>query len=158
MRPRWKGYNILVADPSDVTRSTLKHHLECQGAIVYTASVVDKLKTIIEGTDQSRMPINLIVIDLNLPETTGLMSLKIIQAALGGRKIPILVVSNGFSGLLVKQMKDYGAFGYLRKPFKIDTLDKFMDDRVTAFDKAFLEPATNNQSALKIIGIKAVAV
>ena len=140
MTQTYRPQNILVVDPSEATRGLLKHHLECQGAVVYTAGVVDKIKTIIEGTDHNGMPIDLILVDVHLPETFAFYALKVIQTALGGRHIPILVMSNGYPASGVRQMKQWGVFGYLRKPFQLRMLDAFVAERLTAYCSRFGEP------------------
>lgn len=140
MTQTYRPQNILVVDPSAATRDLLKYHLECQGAVVYTAGVVEKIKTIIEGTDHSGMPIDLILVDVRLPETYAFYALKVIQSALGGRHIPVLVMSNGFPVSAIRQMKQWGAFGYLRKPFQLRMLDAFIAERLMTYCGRFGDP------------------
>ena len=146
MSDKWKNCNFLVVDPSDTTRKFLKHHLECQGAIVYTCGVTDKIASVIHGTNNSGMMIDVVLIDVRLPETYGLFALKALNAALAGRRIPIFVMSYGFPSLGIQQMKEYSVFGYLRKPFKIEDLDPFLILRMQKFKEQF-GPESKTQDA-----------
>lgn len=151
----YQSRNIMVIDPSETTRILLKHHLECQGAVVYTAGVVEKIKTTIEGTDRSGMPIDLILIDVRLPDTYAFYALKIVQSALAGRHIPVFVMSSGFPISAIRQMKQWGAFGYLRKPFQLPMLDGFLDQRLAAYKRRFGEaekvsPAVAKQNEVRL--------
>jgi two-component system nitrogen regulation response regulator GlnG len=85
----------------------------------YHVVVVDDGAEVMSAVRRTRP--NLILLDVNLPNITGLELLKQIKEEVGD--IPIIIVSGYVStGNAIDAMKD-GAFEYLTKPFRLEKLE-----------------------------------
>ncbi len=141
-----KGKRILLIEPDDRARDILKLHLEQRGAVVHTAGLVEKIPTIIAGSNVSGLPFQIILVEVNLPDCYGFFALRKILDTLAGHKIPIFVMSHGFSSFAVRQMVRYRVMGYLRKPFRVSDLDEFLEDRLSFFADQITEMEERNKA------------
>lgn len=137
---------ILIVDPSDITRKELKLYFERKGAVVYTVGHVEKIASVIKGTTHSGAPVDLVIIDVRLPGCFGFFALKTLGEALAGRSIPVFVMSFGFSRLAIRQMVRWNVMGYIRKPFKIESLENFLVDRLNHFSQIIEENKEKNEA------------
>ena len=109
---------ILLVEDDEENLDVGKAMLERFGYTVITAK--DSNEALFKFTlDQKR--IALTILDLNLPGTGGRPILKKILAMVPTAKI---LIASGFSGLTVKHALAAGAFGYIRKPYKMADLLK----------------------------------
>ncbi len=76
-----------------------------------------------EALDQlHRIPVDIILTDINMPAMSGEELLEEIEADEDLRQIPALVISTDATALRVNRMLALGAQGYIAKPFSPETL------------------------------------
>ena len=110
---------ILVVDDEPSMRDVLRILLSREGYRVHTAASAEEALLAFEAD-----PHDLVLTDLNLPETTGLELLRSIKtrAADGERGVPVIMITAyGTAESAVEAMKA-GAFDYVMKPFNNDEL------------------------------------
>jgi len=74
----------------------------------------------------------LLVLDINMPEVSGLDMIEFLRRRLDTRKLPIVVLSSEATDVIVDQALALGADAYVMKPVTLEELDKAM---ATAFYK-----------------------
>lgn len=106
--------NILVVDDSYYMRTILKNILEDAGynVINEAASGQDAIKCVDKGRDQ----LDLITLDLILPDNSGLDVLKSIKAKYPEKSV--VVVSAVGQTSIINQAMEIGASAYIIKPFE----------------------------------------
>lgn len=75
---------------------------------------------------------DLIILDLNLPEVTGLDMVEFLRRRPESKNIPIVMLSSESADNVIKRALDLGADSYVKKPVTIEELEKAM---TTAFEK-----------------------
>ena len=116
--------NILVVDDSYYMRTILKHMLEDAGyhVIDEAANGQDALK----GVDTNREKLDLVTLDLILPDNSGLDVLKEIKAKHPDLKV--MVVSAVGQQTIVDQALAIGANAYVIKPFEESKVMEIVDE------------------------------
>ncbi len=74
----------------------------------------------------------LFVLDINMPEVSGLDMVEFLRRRPESRDIPIIMLSSEAADTMVDQAIELGADSYVMKPVTIDELEEAM---VSAFDK-----------------------
>nr|WP_279593430.1 response regulator [Pseudodesulfovibrio sp. S3-i] len=105
---------MIVDDEADFALA-LSRRLRRLGASVNTASNAVDAYEILE-TD----PMDVVLLDMNMPDLNGLETLKIIRRNFGGVGV-ILLTGGGDMSKAMQAMKA-GAFDYLHKPVPLDRL------------------------------------
>jgi DNA-binding response OmpR family regulator len=105
---------ILVADDEDEVRGLVRQILEPQFLVRDARNGKEVLQ------EMDRAPIDLVILDLVMPEVEGIETLQ----ALRGRcpDVPVLVMSGAFGGSFLHCAKLLGAHAALKKPFTCDAL------------------------------------
>jgi len=116
--------HILVVDDEPGTRETLRDILELKGHTVRTAtSGRAGLETLVSS------PIDAVIVDLKLPDVSGLDLLEAIKAT--SAETEVIVITGHASVASAVQAINGAAFGYLTKPFDVRqlvaTLDKALE-------------------------------
>ncbi len=108
----------LIVDDSTATRSLIKSLVEDIGDInVFEAPTgFEALKTL------PRQPLDIIVVDINMPDINGLELINFIKTNNQYKNIPVVIVSTESSEEDRKKGMELGAFAYLTKPFKSNEL------------------------------------
>jgi len=75
---------------------------------------------------------DLLILDINMPEVTGLDMVEFLRRRDNTREIPIVMLSSEASDAMVDKAMELGADSYVMKPVTIDELEKAM---ATAFYK-----------------------
>ncbi len=75
---------------------------------------------------------DLIILDMNMPEVTGLMMLEFIRRRPEWKNLPIIMLSSEAADVQVDQAMNLGADGYATKPVSLDELETAIQ---TAFQK-----------------------
>ena len=104
---------ILLVDDEESIISSLKGCLEDEGLIVLTAPDGIKAVDIIKSR-----PIDIVFLDIWLPEMDGLETLKIIKDFNNAIDV-VIMTGHGSVNTAVQAVKD-GAFDFLEKPFSLD--------------------------------------
>jgi signal transduction histidine kinase/CheY-like chemotaxis protein/HPt (histidine-containing phosphotransfer) domain-containing protein len=117
------GVRVLVVDDNEVGRTLLQRMLGAWGMDVSTAaSGADALATIQLMAGAGR-PVQLVLLDLNMPELDGLGVTRAIRAAHGAAPRIVLLTSSAQQGD-ARLGREAGIDGYLAKPIRRDDLDQ----------------------------------
>lgn len=68
----------------------------------------------------------LMILDINMPEVTGLDMLEFIRRRKEWKDLPIIMLSSEAADVMVDKALQLGADGYVMKPVTIDELEKAM--------------------------------
>ncbi|MCI0556799.1 MAG: response regulator [Anaerolineae bacterium] len=79
----------------------------------------------------SRRP-DLIILDINMPEVSGLDMVEFLRRRPESKNIPIVMLSSEAADSIVDKALELGADSYIMKPVTIEELEKAM---ITAFEK-----------------------
>jgi DNA-binding response OmpR family regulator len=74
----------------------------------------------------------LLILDINMPEVSGLDMLEFLRRRQEWRQLPVIMLSSEAADSMVDKALKMGADAYIMKPITIEELEKAM---VTAFDK-----------------------
>ena len=123
--------NILVVDDSYYMRTILKNILQDAGYNVVNeaASGLDALKY----TDEEQGNLDLITLDLILPDNSGLDVLKKIKEKYPEQQV--VVVSAVGQSSIVDEALEIGASAYIIKPFDEEKVIKVVGDIFSRMDK-----------------------
>jgi two-component system, chemotaxis family, chemotaxis protein CheY len=69
---------------------------------------------------------DLMVLDINMPEVTGLDMLEFLRRRREWKDLPVIMLSSEAADIMVDQAMLLGADGYVMKPVTIDELEKAM--------------------------------
>ena len=69
---------------------------------------------------------DLIVLDINMPEVTGLDMLEFLRRRKEWQKLPVIMLSSEAADVMVDKALELGADGYVMKPVTIEELEKVM--------------------------------
>jgi CheY-like chemotaxis protein len=75
---------------------------------------------------------DLIILDLNMPEVSGLDMVEFLRRRPESKNIPIVMLSSESADTIIEKALELGADAYIMKPVTIEELEKAM---TTAFDK-----------------------
>lgn len=106
---------ILLVDDEDSIVTSLRGSLEDEGYIIITASNGIKAMEIIKS-----QPINMVFLDIWLPEMDGLTTLNAIKDYNSNIEV-VIMTGHGTVNTAVQAVKQ-GAFDFLEKPFSLDTV------------------------------------
>ena len=117
----------IVDDDQEMTRaiSMMLEMLGCQ--VTGFLSARNAAKSLLNG-----MRPDMLVLDINMPEVTGLDFLEFLRRRPEWKDLPVVMLSTEAADVTVDQALELGADGYLMKPITLEELDKVME---TAFQK-----------------------
>lgn len=117
----------IVDDDQEMTRaiSMMLEMLGCQ--VTGFLSARNAAKTLLTGVRP-----DMLVLDINMPEVTGLDLLEFLRRRPEWKDLPVVMLSTEAADVTVDQALELGADGYLMKPITLEELDKVME---TAFQK-----------------------
>jgi len=112
---------LLVEDDREL-RGTLRSALEVEGYVVLGAASVAEARALVAHAPAQGRAIDLVLLDLGLPDGDGQELLAPLQALRRERGVPLIVISarEGESGKI--RLLDLGADDYLVKPFGVGEL------------------------------------
>jgi CheY-like chemotaxis protein len=111
------GYTVLIADDEPEVVDLVQIVLQTEGYKVQSAS--NGRKALDKITEQ---PPDLILLDVMMPEMTGLMLLEHLREDPTLSKIPVIMLSVVVTDPEVRMALEGGAIAYLSKPFEIREL------------------------------------
>jgi len=111
---------LLVVEDDDSLRLTLVDNLELEGYEVYSASTITKTKEIISQQNKRNLKIDLIVLDLMLPDGNGYELCKEIRTE--NQEIMVLMLTARTLDIDLQTGFKVGADDYLTKPYKVAEL------------------------------------
>jgi two-component system chemotaxis response regulator CheY len=129
---------IIITDDSTTARMITKRCLEIAG---FQKSSFLEAKDGEEALQLAKdNPVDLMVIDLNMPKMDGSSLLKHIKSSPRLNHIPVLVISSLISQSKELELKEMGAFATLSKPISPAGLSKILNSLSNATEK--LEQST----------------
>ncbi|MCK4658131.1 MAG: response regulator [Phycisphaerae bacterium] len=112
--------NVLIVDDSATIRQMIKKTMGIAGLDVgdiYEAS--NGIEALAQLHDHC---VAVMVVDINMPTMNGIQLLTRMKENERLKDIPIVIASTEGSQKRIDQMADFGAFGYVRKPFQPEQL------------------------------------
>lgn len=85
---------------------------------------------------QGRRP-DLLILDINMPEVSGLDLLEFIRRRADWNTLPVLMLSSEAADVTVDQAMENGADGYLTKPVTYEELEAAMQPLLAKHQKGF---------------------
>jgi diguanylate cyclase (GGDEF)-like protein/PAS domain S-box-containing protein len=106
---------LLIVDDEPLMRSGLRHHLEQEGRTVFDCGTGAEAIALIKSNDME-----LVLLDINLPDISGLDILEWIRA---NRKATSVILVSGDDSIdsAIKALR-HGAAEFVRKPYDIDDI------------------------------------
>jgi two-component system chemotaxis response regulator CheY len=115
--------NILIVDDSPTLRASVNFVLTGGGYNVYQADNGAAGLQMLDELKKKGERVNLIVSDVNMPRMNGLEFLRAIKDKNSMHKfIPVIILTTEREETLKQQGREYGAAGWMTKPFKPDLL------------------------------------
>ncbi len=112
--------DVLIVDDSATIRQMVKKTMQMAGPLVgniYEAS--NGIQALAELNDH---PVAAMLVDINMPTMNGIQLLTRMKENEALKDIPIVIVSTEGSSERIKQLQEFGAFGFVRKPFQPEQL------------------------------------
>lgn len=109
---------VLIADDDRVLVLLLSKHLMKKGFEV--AGAYDAMQAF---SVVMKRPINVVILDINMPAGTGYEVLKRMRASLKTSLIPVIVVSGSIRPDEEEKVRTLGADAFLKKPVDLGQLD-----------------------------------
>ena len=114
------SHNVLIVDDSATIRQMVKKTMQMAGldiSEVYEAS--NGIEALAQLADND---IDVILVDINMPTMNGVQLLTRMKQSTRLQDIPIVIASTEGSKQRIEQMMQFGASGYVRKPFQPEQL------------------------------------
>ena len=116
--------NILAIDDSTTNNVLLSSVLETKGYNIHVALNAHEAYNILQNED-----IDIILLDLLMPEISGFDFLKEVKKHKAYNNIPVIVISAASSSQNIDRSREMGADDFIEKPVDInlllDTIDSF---------------------------------
>lgn len=112
--------NILIVDDSRTTRAMIKRVIQLAGVATEGLYEAGNGKEALEIL--SKMPVDLVLADLHMPEMNGIELTQEIQKNPATSPIPIVIISAEPSQEKIAALQGTGIRGHLRKPFSPEAL------------------------------------
>jgi two-component system chemotaxis response regulator CheY len=118
--------NVLIVDDSSAIRTLIRSIVEDIGDTnVFEASTgFEALKTL------PTQPIDLALIDINMPDINGLELTNFIKSSEQYKHIPVIIITTEASDDDKKKGLGLGAQAYITKPFKYDELQEIIRENL----------------------------
>ena len=113
-------HDVLIVDDSATLRRMVKKTMEMAGldiGTVYEAS--NGIEALAQLADHE---VAVMLVDINMPTMNGIQLLIRMKANEQLKDIPIVIASTEGSKQRIEQIQQFGAFGYVRKPFHPEQL------------------------------------
>ncbi len=112
--------DVLIVDDSATIRQMVKKTMAMAGLDVgniYEAS--NGIEALAQLNDH---PVAAMLVDINMPTMNGIQLLTRMKQNEQLKDVPIVIVSTEGSKQRIQQIEEFGAFGFIRKPFQPEQL------------------------------------
>ena len=112
--------DVLIVDDSATIRQMVKRTMKLAGlkvGEVYEAS--NGIEALAQLSDHG---VAVMLVDINMPTMNGIQLLSRMKQNARLKDIPIVIVSTEGSRQRIEELENFGAFGYVRKPFQPEQL------------------------------------
>ena len=107
---------VLIADDDEAIRSLLVELLDGRGIRAAGSGTGKEMLEIYHGPQHPA----LVLMDVQMPDMTGLEALREISQSAGGETLPIIMMTAFTTASIAIEATMLGAFDYLNKPFDIE--------------------------------------
>jgi two-component system chemotaxis response regulator CheY len=114
---------VWIIDDDDEMSHAVKLML---GLLEYSAVIDRDARSAARRLDEGARP-DLILLDINMPEVTGIDFLEFLRIRSEYRNIPVVMLSSETTDVQVDEAMDLGADGFLFKPVTIDELEEVLN-------------------------------
>ena len=121
--------NVVIVDDQTSARTMLRHIIEDIATELQVSDFGDPETAL--GWCEANQP-DLLLLDINMPEVTGLDMVEFLRRREDTRHLPIVMLSSEAADTMVDRAMELGADSYVMKPVTIEELEKAM---ATAFYK-----------------------
>lgn len=111
---------VLVVDDSPVMRVAIQRAIDVSGLPVKSCLTAEHGKAALSLLKEQE--IDLMLVDLNMPEMRGDDLIRRLQEDLAQQHIPFIVISADATAARIEEMLNLGALAYIPKPFDPSTL------------------------------------
>ena len=120
----------IVDDDEEMTRaiSLMLKLMDCEVASFFNARAA--AQTLLTG----KRP-DLLVLDINMPEVTGLDLLEFVRRRAEWKCLPVIMLSSEAADVTIDRAMEIGADGYLTKPIIIEELERMMANVFNKYQK-----------------------
>jgi signal transduction histidine kinase/DNA-binding response OmpR family regulator/HPt (histidine-containing phosphotransfer) domain-containing protein len=118
----FKGFSILLVDDNNTHRATLSNQLSNWAINVTQAENGQQALQLMSLAYQDHTPYDLVIIDLHMPDMSGLELAQIIHSHSNYRKTQLLMLNTVFESLSVAQIQKLGIIAQLTKPLRQSVL------------------------------------
>lgn len=129
--------DVLIVDDSATIRRMVKKAMEMAGLDV--GQVYEAANGIQALARLKDHPVAAMLVDINMPTMNGIQLLTRVKENERLKGIPIVIVSTEGSKERIEQVKEIGAFGYIRKPFQPEELRDMLKSVLGVKDDAGAE-------------------
>jgi CheY-like chemotaxis protein len=126
----------VVDDDEEMTRviSLYLQLLDCHASSFFNA------RSVAQALLSGRQP-DLLILDINMPEVTGLDLLEFMRRRDQWQHLPVLVLSSEAADVMVDRALQIGADGYMTKPVMLEELESAMERAFAKYQKGLKQDA-----------------
>jgi CheY-like chemotaxis protein len=119
----------LIDDDEDMVRAVqmMLKLLDCESRFFYSA------RHAVDSLSAGEQP-DLLVVDINMPEVTGIDLLEFLRRQEQWRQLPIVMLSTEAADVMVDRAMELGADAYVTKPVAIEELQQAMEKAFKAHE------------------------
>ena len=98
------------------------HPRECLQALFASGLLQGDIRAVEEGLKESTLPVEVLILDLHLPDITGLEVLRHLQSHPHTRSLPLIFCTAATDSEVARALQIAPRAGLVAKPFKLQTL------------------------------------
>jgi len=118
------GFNVLIVDDSGAMRKIIKKTIKISGFDVENFYEAENGKEALEVLKDKW--VDIVLTDIHMPEMDGISLLKNIREDDVLKGLPIIVISTEGRKKKVQEALNFGANGYVKKPFKPEEIKNIL--------------------------------
>ncbi len=120
------SFNILIVDDSSAMRSIIKKAIKISGFDVGQIYEAGDGREALSVLDTSW--VDLVLTDINMPNMNGLELIDEMKRDELMKEIPVVIISTEGSEKRIKEAKERGVKGYIKKPFLPSDIKKILNE------------------------------
>src|SRR6056297_28352 len=128
--------SVFIVEDDPMVMEIHKRFIMSTDGFCIAGTASDGLQAI-EFLEMDPVSINLVILDIFMPEMNGIETMRRIQQA--RKNVDIIIISAAHEAETVKKVVRYGAFDYIVKPFTYERFRKALDSFRSYFEKAMSE-------------------